>query len=147
MTDTPEPAAEGDSTTAAPSISADPASGHQRRSLWRRLNRINRIAALVLGAVAAVIAGMLIFGAGLLVGAEFSDTEGHHDGAGTSEYGDSDSASGEHEGDDGESADDGDRQGSGEEADGEHDTSQGDAQEPSHSEGQAPGGSNGAPRP
>jgi hypothetical protein len=148
MTDTPEPAVEGDSATAAPSISADPASDHQRRSLWGRLNRTNRIAALILGAVAAVIAAVLIFGAGLLLGAEFNDSEGHHDGAGTSEYSDSDRASGEHEGNDGESADEGDRQGSGEETDGEHDRGQGDAQErPGAPEGQAPGGSNGAPRP
>lgn len=108
MTDTPQPAADGDSATTPPSAQADPETGPQRRSLWTRLNRTNRIAAVVLGAVAAVFVAALIFGAGLLVGAEYGDSEGHHDGAGTSEYGDGD----QHEGDDGESAGDGERAGS-----------------------------------
>jgi hypothetical protein len=146
MTDTPEPAAEGDAPPAAPSAQADAVSDRRRRSVWGSLNRTNRIAALVLGGVAAVVAAVLIFGAGLLVGAEFGDSEGHHDGVGTSEYGDGGRA-GEHDGNDGQSADDGDSQDNAR-TDGERDSGQGDAQERSGApEGQAPGGSTGAPRP
>ena len=147
MTDTPEPAAEGDSATAAPIAQADPPTDPQRRSLWNRLNRTNRIAALVLGGVAAAVVAALIFGAGLLVGAEYGDSEGHHDGAGTSEYGDGDRASGEHEGDGEESASDGGREGSGG-ADSESDQGQRDQQGQSDApEVQAPGRSNSPPRP
>jgi hypothetical protein len=147
MTDTPEPAAEGDSLIAAPSAQADPAATRQRRSPWTRLNRTNRIAAVVLGVVAAVFVAVLIFGAGLLVGAEYGDSEGHHDGAGSSEYGDGDRASGEHEGDEGASAGDGDREGS-EEADSESGQGARDEQaQPDAPHGQAPGESNGPPRP
>jgi hypothetical protein len=146
MTDTPEPAAEGDSTIAAPSAQADPEATRQRRSPWTRLNRTNRIAAVVLGVIAAVFVAVLIFGAGLLVGAEYGDSEGHH-GAGSSEYGDGDRVSGEHEGDEGASAGDGGRQGS-EEADSESGQGARDEQaQPDAPHGQAPGESNGPPRP
>ena len=146
MTDTPEPAAEGDSTIAAPSAQADPEATRQRRSPWTRLNRTNRIAAVVLGVIAAVFVAVLIFGAGLLVGAEYGDSEGHH-GAGSSEYGDGDRVSGEHKGDEGASAGDDSRGGS-EGADGESGQGARDEQaQPDAPHGQAPGESNGPPRP
>jgi hypothetical protein len=73
----------------------------RRQSRWSKLNRTNRIAALVLGGVASVFVAALIFGAGVLVGAEFGDSEGHHRGSETADYGagggDGD-GSGEHEG-------------------------------------------------
>lgn len=85
----------------------------------------------------------LIFGAGLLVGAEYGDSEGDHDGAGTSEYGDGD----QHEGDDGESAGDGERAGS-EGAASESDQGRLDEQgQPDGPAGHAPGESKGPPRP
>jgi len=63
------------------------------------LNRTNRIAAFVLGGVASVFVAALIFGAGVLVGAEFGDSEGHHRGSETADYGAGDGdGSGEHEG-------------------------------------------------
>jgi hypothetical protein len=94
-----------------------------------------------------VFVAVLIFGAGLLVGAEYGDSEGHHDGAGSSEYGDGDRASGEHDGDEGASAGDGDRQGS-DEADSESDQGARDEQgQPDAPHGQAPVESNSPPRP
>jgi len=63
------------------------------------LNRTNRIAALVLGGVASVFVAALIFGAGVLAGAEFGDSEGHHRGSETADYGaGGGDGSGEHEG-------------------------------------------------
>src|ERR1700712_1310530 len=112
MTDTPEPAAEGDSAIAAPSPQADAQAPRQRRSLWTRLNRTNRIATVVLGVVAAVFVAALIFGAGLLVGAEYGDSEGHDEGTGSSEYRDGDRTSGQDQGDENASAGDDSRGGS-----------------------------------
>lgn len=148
MTDTAEPSAEGDSGTPAPSAQAVPETAAQRRSLWSRLDRTNRIAALVLGAVSAVFVAALIFGAGVLVGSEYGDSEGHHDGVGTSEYGDGDRASGHHEGDDEESAGDqelaGDSEGAGSGNDQGRRGEQGQSDGPA---GQATGESKAPPRP
>jgi len=49
------------------------------------LNRTNRIAALIIGSVAAAIVAVLLFGAGMFVGAEDSGGAGRH-GSGSSEY-------------------------------------------------------------
>lgn len=69
---------DGPATTTAP-----------RKSLWGRLNRTNRIATVILGAVTAAFVAALIFGAGVLVGFNCNDHEGHHHDAGeTSEHGD-----------------------------------------------------------
>jgi len=101
---TPEP-----DTAAEPTITAgdhdtadDSTPTPRRQSRWSKLNRTNRIAALVLGAVASVFVAALIFGAGVLVGAEFGDSEGHHRGSEMSEYGaGGHDGSGEHGGDSG----------------------------------------------
>jgi hypothetical protein len=78
----------------------------QRGSVWSRLNRTNRIAALIVGGIAAAIAAVAVFGAGILVGTEMSGDEGHRDGVESSDYnGDNQDAS------DGESERDGDREG------------------------------------
>lgn len=52
-----------------------------RPSRWSRLNHTVRMAAVALGSLAAAFAAVLVFGAGVLVGAELSDSEegGHHD--------------------------------------------------------------------
>jgi hypothetical protein len=81
---TEPPAEEGSGSAAAPSREADAATGADARPLWGRLNRTNRIAALVLGGVAAALVAALIFGAGLVVGVEFGAPEGDHHGRGDS---------------------------------------------------------------
>jgi hypothetical protein len=111
MTDETEPAAEDQPTTSSPTHQAGSLFVDRPRPLWSRLNRTNRIAALVLGGVGAVVVAALIFGAGLLVGAEYGNSEGHHDRDGTSDYESGERTSGEHGSHDGESADDGDRNG------------------------------------
>jgi hypothetical protein len=93
-------------TAAEPTITAgdhgaadDSTPTPRRQSRWSKLNRTNRIAALVLAGIASVFIATLIFGAGVLVGAEFGDSEGHHRGSDSSEYGADDrDGSGEHEG-------------------------------------------------
>lgn len=99
---TPEPDAPAEPTIAAGGndTADDSRPTARRESRWSKLNRTNRIAALVLGGVASVFVAALIFGAGVLVGAEFGDSEGHHHGSETSGYdaGGHD-GSGEHEGD------------------------------------------------
>ena len=77
MTDTPGPGPEADATPVATDAAAEPATP-RRQPGWRRLNRNKRIAALVLGGVGAVFVAALIFGAGVMVGAEFGGSEGHH---------------------------------------------------------------------
>jgi len=56
--------------------SVDLATTEKRRSLFGRLNRTNRMAALVLSGIAAAFVAALIFGTGVLVGSEFGDSEG-----------------------------------------------------------------------
>jgi hypothetical protein len=143
MTDTTEPAREDQSTAATPTDQASSLPVDRRRSAWSRLNRTNRIAALVLGGVAAVFVAALIFGAGLLVGAEYGDSEGHHDGAGSSEYADGEGTSGEGQGADGESGDKGDGPGS------DDQSTRGESDQPRSGspDEQAPRQTTGAPRP
>jgi hypothetical protein len=78
MTETPEPASAGDPNDAEPNDSTDPKTPSQRQSLFGRLNRTNRIAAVVLSGVAAVFAAAGIFGAGVLVGSELGSESDHH---------------------------------------------------------------------
>jgi hypothetical protein len=109
---TPEPDAPAEPAIGAgENVTADDSTPTPRRqSRWSKLNRTNRIAALVLGGVASVFVAAIIFGAGVLVGAEFGGSEGHHRGSETSGYeGGGDDGSGEHEGD----GSDGDRDGGG----------------------------------
>ncbi|RDH78371.1 hypothetical protein DVS77_10785 [Mycolicibacterium moriokaense] len=83
MTETTEPNADG-----------GPQPADEKRSVWGRLNRVNRIAAVVLGGLIAVVVAVLTFGAGLFIGAEYGDSEGHREGAGASEYADTEADSG-----------------------------------------------------
>jgi hypothetical protein len=110
-TSEPEPAAEPSITAGNHGTADDAATTTNRQSRWSKLNRTNRVAALVLGGVATVFVAVLIFGAGVLVGAEFGGTEGHHHGSETSDYGADGQDSGEHEG--GGSEGNGDRGGDG----------------------------------
>ncbi|MDT5212228.1 MAG: hypothetical protein QOK18_467 [Mycobacterium sp.] len=110
-TSEPEPAAEPSITAGNHSTADDAATTTNRQSRWSKLNRTNRVAALVLGGVATVFVAVLIFGAGVLVGAEFGGAEGHHHGSETSDYGTDGQDSGEHEG--GGSEGNGDRGGDG----------------------------------
>jgi hypothetical protein len=99
MTDTTEPDPKEEPTPAAEArdTADDAGSAPERKSGWSALNRTNRIAAIVLGGVAAVFVAAAIFGAGVIVGAEFSTSEGHHHGEEKSDYRDGgDEASGEH---------------------------------------------------
>ena len=85
MTESSEAGAEPTTTTTAGATALPNQS--EGSSRWSRLNRTNRIAALVLGGIAAVFVAALIFGAGVLVGAEGSEGEHHHHGGdGSSEY-------------------------------------------------------------
>jgi hypothetical protein len=130
MTDVTQPEPDGPTATDAKAADTkdDTAPAPTRVSGWRALNRTNRIAALILGGVAAVILAALIFGAGLMVGTEFGDSEDHHGRSDTSDYRDGgDDAPGEHEGDAG---DDADRES---QHDGEH-GDQGDSDQQSQSE-------------
>jgi hypothetical protein len=110
-TSEPEPAAEPSITAGNHGTADDAATTTNRQSRWSKLNRTNRVAALVLGGVATVFVAVLIFGAGVLVGAEFGGAEGHHHGSETSDYGADGQDSGEHEG--GGSEGNGDRGGDG----------------------------------
>jgi hypothetical protein len=95
----PDPAAEPSITAGDHGTAHDAATTTKRQSRWSKLNRTNRVAALVLGGVAAMFVAGLIFGAGVLVGAEFGGGEGHHHGSETSDYGaDGQDRAGEHEG-------------------------------------------------
>ncbi|WP_157681424.1 hypothetical protein [Mycobacterium sp. JS623] len=121
---TQEPDAAAEPTTTArdhdTAIDSTPPSGRQSR--WSKLNRTNRIAAFVLGGVASVFVAALIFGAGVLVGAEFGDSEGHHRGSESADYGAGGAdGSGEHEGSGSEG--NGEHEGSGSEGNGEHEGS------------------------
>jgi hypothetical protein len=95
MTETPDPPAIQDTPSSVESGAAE-STTMQRRSVWRRLNRTNRIAALILGGIGAVLVAALLFGAGVLVGSESGDSEGHHhesrtfhdDGGGSESEGD-----------------------------------------------------------
>jgi hypothetical protein len=123
MTETPEPARADDTAAAEPDRQADPAAP-QRRPLFGNSNRTNRIAAIALGGVAAVFAAVLLFGAGVLVGAEHGESRGDRHmseeydqqdgGKGESaDYRAEDDSSGDSEEDDiDEAATDGDRGGS-----------------------------------
>ena len=84
-----------------PDASADSTPSGKRRALFSRLNRTNRIAALVLGSIGAVLVVVLIFGAGVLVGSEFGDSEGDHYVSDDFDRGDGDRES-RHDGDRGE---------------------------------------------
>jgi hypothetical protein len=146
MTETPEPAPADETPAAEPDRQADP-TVPQRRSLFGSLNRINRIAALVLGGVATVFAAVLLFCAGVLVGAEHGESRG--DRHVSEEYGQQD-------GDKGESADyraEDEPSGDGEEDDVDEaatDGDQGGSDESSRSgatEGPPPSQSNAPPRP
>jgi hypothetical protein len=98
-TQEPGTAAEPTTTAGDHETAADSTPPSRRQSRWSKLNRTNRIAALVLGGVASVFVAALIFGTGVLVGAEFGDSEGHHHGSETADYGASGGdGSGEHEG-------------------------------------------------
>jgi hypothetical protein len=110
-TSEPHPAAEPSIAAGDDGTVDDAATSTKRRSRWSQLTRTNRVAALVLGGVAAVFVAGLIFGAGVLVGAEFGGAEGHHHGWETSDYGADGRGSGEHEG--GGSESNGDRGGDG----------------------------------
>jgi hypothetical protein len=78
------------SETSEPSEPAE-----ERPSRWRAL-RPNRITAAVLTVIGAVFVGALVFGGGVLVGAELGDSEGdHHDSSEVSHHGDD---GGEHHG-------------------------------------------------
>jgi hypothetical protein len=93
-TSEPDPVAES-STTAG----GHDAATNRRQSRWSQLDRTNRVAALVLGGVAAVLVAALIFGAGVLIGAEFGGAEEHHHWSEMSEDGgDGQGRSVEHEG-------------------------------------------------
>jgi hypothetical protein len=96
MADANEPDSEQTSTTAKPQGAEDETvSAPIRKSRWAALNRTNRIAAVILGGVTAVFLAALTFGAGVIVGTEFSDSEGHHHDSETSDYRDGgDDASG-----------------------------------------------------
>ena len=102
-----EPDSERNSTSAnAHDTVDDRANAPIRRSRWAALNRTNRIAAIILGGVAAVFLAALIFGAGLMVGTEFGDSDRHHHDSETSDYrdGGDEHASDEHHGDGGNDA-------------------------------------------
>jgi hypothetical protein len=73
-----------------PDVSADPTPRPPRTSVWSRLNRTNRIAAVIVGGIVSVLAAILLFGAGWLVGAYGDGHEGHHDGEESSQYSDDD---------------------------------------------------------
>ena len=77
----PGTAAEPTTTAGDHDTAVDSTPPSRRQSRWSKLNRTNRIAAFVLGGVASVFVAALIFGAGVLVGAEFGDSEGHHRGS------------------------------------------------------------------
>ncbi len=95
----PGTAAEPTTTAGDHDTAVDSTPPSRRQSRWSKLNRTNRIAALVLGGVASVFVAALIFGAGVLAGAEFGDSEGHHRGSETADYGaGGGDGSGEHEG-------------------------------------------------
>ena len=95
----PGTAAEPTTTAGDHDTAVDSTPPSRRQSWWSKLNRTNRIAAFVLGGVASVFVAALIFGAGVLVGAEFGDSEGHHRGSETADYGaGGGDGSGEHEG-------------------------------------------------
>jgi hypothetical protein len=94
MTDTAEPDPAADATTSPASETAAESTTTKRPSLWHRSNRTNRIAALVFGAVGGVLAVALIFVGGVLIGAEFGDSEDHHRSGTSHEEG-----GGHHEGD------------------------------------------------
>ena len=95
----PGTAAEPTTTAGDHDTAVDSTPPSRRQSRWSKLNRTNRIAAFVLGGVASVFVAALIFGAGVLVGAEFGDSEGHHRGSETADYGaGGGDGSGEHEG-------------------------------------------------
>ena len=95
----PGTAAEPTTTAGDHDAAVDSTPPSRRQSRWSKLNRTNRIAAFVLGGVASVFVAALIFGAGVLVGAEFGDSEGHHRGSETADYGTGGGdGSGEHEG-------------------------------------------------
>jgi hypothetical protein len=110
-TSEPDPAADPSITAGDRGTAADAATSTKRQSRWSKLDRTNQVAALVLGGVAAVFVAGLIFGAGVLVGAEFGGEEGHHHGWETSDYGADGQDSGEHDG--GGFEDNGDRGGDG----------------------------------
>jgi hypothetical protein len=95
-----DPGAEPSITSRDHRTADDAATTNRRQSRWSKLDRTNRVAALVLGAAASVFVAGLIFGAGVLVGAEFGGAEGHghHLGSETSDYGADDQDSGEREG-------------------------------------------------
>ena len=98
-TQEPGTAAEPTTTAGDHDTAVDSTPPSRRQSRWSKLNRTNRIAAFVLGGVASVFVAALIFGAGVLVGAEFGDSEGHHRGSETADYGaGGGDGSGEHEG-------------------------------------------------
>jgi hypothetical protein len=95
----PGTAAEPTTTAGDHDTAVDSTPPSRRQSRWSKLNRTNRIAAFVLGGVASVFVAALIFGAGVLVGAEFGHSEGHHRGSETADYGaGGGDGSGEHEG-------------------------------------------------
>jgi hypothetical protein len=145
MMETPEPAPADETPAADPDRQAAP-TVPQRRSLFGSLNRINRIAALVLGGVAAVFAAVLLFCAGVLVGAEHGESRGDRHVSGES---------GQQDGDKGESADyrtEDEPSGDGEEDDVDEAATddQGGSDESSRSgatEGRPPSQSNAPPRP
>ena len=102
MTEKPEPEATPNESEAVESTAV---ADIPNPSWWNRLNRTNRTATIVLGTIGAGTCAVLLFGGGVLVGAEYGDSEGHHDRSGGSgEYRDS-ANDGEHQ-DDGQHQDD-----------------------------------------
>jgi hypothetical protein len=88
------------SITAGDNVTSGDYAAARRQSRWSKLDRTNRITALVLGGLVSVLVAGLIFGAGVLVGAEFGGGEGHghHHERETSGYGPDGRDSGEYEG-------------------------------------------------
>ncbi|WP_157625825.1 hypothetical protein [Mycobacterium sp. 155] len=140
MTDTPEPLAAEEPASTTDGGAADKTAAATRQPVWSRLNRISRVAALILGAVGAVLASALIFAAGVWVGVENADHEGHHDQTETSEYNIDEHETSDES--DGGTRNEGDRQSD----DRSHDEGEHNQDQPRHEQHEAPSAPPGAPQ-